>query len=46
MNDIKFILPAMEEILQLSNGCCCQIDVPEHGFVGGPKLVVTDPPPA
>jgi len=40
MVDIKFILPPIEELTYLLAGCCCEIVVPGHGYVWGPKLII------
>jgi len=43
MDEIKIIFPAVEDLLQLNNGCCCAIEIPE-GYAHGPKLtIVIDP---
>lgn len=43
MNEIKFIFPAIEEIILLNAGCSCQIYIPE-GYAFGPKLILNFAP--
>jgi hypothetical protein len=43
MNEIKFIFPALEDLILLNAGCCCEIHIPQ-GYAYGPKLIVTIPP--
>ena len=44
MEDIKFILSPIDELMFLAAGCCCEIIVPGHGYVWGPKLTVVEEP--
>lgn len=45
MEGINVVFPALEELLQLSSGCCCSIIIPE-GYVYGPKLtIIIEPKP-
>jgi hypothetical protein len=44
MDEIKFIFPALEDLVLLSAGCCCEIRVPQ-GYVWGPKLTIIIEPP-
>jgi len=43
MDAIKFIFPAIEELILLNAGCCCQIYIPE-GYAFGPKLILNFAP--
>ncbi len=41
MEEINFILPALDDLVQLNNGCCCEVTVVGHGYAYGTKLVVS-----
>lgn len=43
MNEIKFIFPALEDLVLLNAGCCCQVHIPE-GYAYGTKLIIIESP--